>query len=219
MAYTSIEGYDNESNCQSSKEEKWERSTRAAKWIVFSLIIAGILIYAVKLNVEDVLLKMNGNSIVTEFKNGTIFKGVNEDGNAVAVEYKDKTTINIVRTNNYDDNKPYHSTETRQYGKNRITAFTDNNGIIRIVPIMFTMIDPFNAEKVNVYYYGDNEASAKALNSLWFWVVLYGLLILMFFICARIAYRITYPTSHVILEAEAENKALKNKISKSWERK
>jgi len=206
MAYTSIEGYDNESDYHSSKEEKWEKSSRAAKWIVLSIIIICGLIYALKLNVQDIMLKMNGNSIVTEFKNGTTYNGVDENGNSVTIEYKERTIISIVKPNYYDDNKVYYMTDHRNYGKNRITAFTDNNGVIHIVPIMFTMISPLNAEKVTVYYYGDDVGSAKALNSLWFWVVLYMILILLLFRCVMAAYKITYPKSHVKLEVGEDSK-------------
>ncbi|SEW10775.1 hypothetical protein [[Clostridium] fimetarium] len=210
MAYSAFEGYDNKSNGQNSKEEKWEKSAHAAKWILLSLIIACSLIYAVKLNVQDIILKMNGNSIATEFKNGTTFKGVNKDGNAVTVEYKKKTTISIVKRNLADYSKTYNITETNQYGKNRITAFNDNNGIIHIVPIMFSMISPFDIEKVTVYYYGDDVGKAKALNSLWFWVVLYVLLIAMLFICVKAAYRITFPKTHIRLEVDEDKKPHKS---------
>jgi len=204
MAYTSLKGYDNESDCQSSKEEKWETSARAAKWIVLSIIIACGLIYAVKLNVQDIILKLNGNSIVTEFKNGTTFNGVDDEGQPVAVEYKDKTTVKVVKPVYDSNNDVSYQTSTEDYGKNRITAFTDNHGIIHVVPIMFTMLSPLSPEKVTVYYYGDDVGSAKALNSLWFWFILYLLLIPMLILCVKTAYRIKYPKSHVKLNANAD---------------
>ena len=219
MAYTSFEGYDNEGKRQSSKEEKWERSTRAAKWIVLSLIIGCSLIFAVKLCVQDAMLKMNGNSIVTEFKNGTTLNGTNGDGYATTVEYKNKTTVKNVKSHYKDDGQVSVEFNTNEYGKNRITAFIDNNGIIHIVPIMFTMLSPFSVEKVTVYYYGDDVGSAKALNSIWFWVVFYIVLIPLLYLCLRAAYRITYPKSHVRADTEEDHKSLKNKIIELWKRK
>ena len=219
MAYTSFQGFDNESNRQTGKEEKWERSTRAAKWIVLSLIIGGSLIFAVKLCVQDTMLKMNGNSIVTEFKNGTTLNGTNGDGYETTVDYKNKTTVKSVK-NHYNDGQVVSiESNTREYGKNRITAFIDNNGIIHIVPIIFTMLSPFSAEKVTVYYYGDDVGSAKALNSIWFWIVFYIVLIPLLYLCMRAAYRINHPKSHVRLETEVDSKVLKNKFSKLRKRK
>ena len=206
MVYTSFQGYDNESNRQSGKEEKWERSKRAAKWIVLSLIIVGSLIVAVKLCVQDAMLKMNGNSIVTEMKNGTTITGVDEGGYAITVDYKSKITVKSVKSHYNDDGQLSIKYNTKEYRKNHITTFIDNNSIIHIVPIMFIMLSPSNAEKVTVYYYGDDVGSAKALNSLWFWFAFYILLIPILFICARVAYRILHPKSHVILEAKDDNK-------------
>jgi len=219
MAYSSFEGYDNESNRQSGKEEKWERSTRAAKWIVLSLIIGGSLIFAVKLCVQDTMLKMNGNSIVTEFKNGTTLNGTNGDGYETTVDYKNKTTVKFVFPHYNNDGQVSIGLNTQEYGKNCITAFVDDNGIIHIVPIIFTMLSPFNVEKVTVYYYGDDVGSAKALNSIWFWIVFYIVLIPLLYLCMRAAYRITYPKSHVRAEVEEEHKTLKNRIVEIRKRK
>ena len=219
MAYTAFEGYDNQSDYHSSKEEKWERSKRAAKWMVLSLIIGCSLVYSVKLCVQDALLKLNGNSIVTEFKNGTTLSGVSEDGYAVTVEYQKKTTVKLVKSHYSEDNIESIETGSKEYGKNRATAFIDNNGIIRVVPIMFTMLSPFHMDKVTLYYYGDDSKNARAMNTIWFWFVLYILLILMLYLSMRAAYRINHPKSHVRLETEVDSKVLKNKFSELRKRK
>ena len=219
MAYTSIDGYDNESARQSSKEEKWERSARATKWIILSLVIVCSLIFGVKVCVQDTMIKMRGNSIVAEFKKGTTFHGINEDGNAITIMYQNQTKIQILKPIYDSNNQVSFATESRDYGKNSMIAFTDNNGISHIVKIMFTMLSPFQTDKVTVYYYGDDIKSARALNSIWFWAIFYIVLIPLLYMCMRVAYRIIYPKTHISTEVEDNHIALKNKISELWKRK
>lgn len=197
-----LDKIDNKREYRSSKDEKWEKSSQAAIWIVLSIVITCGLIFFIKLNVEEILLKFGGNSIETEFKNGTTLDGVNKDGNQVTVSFKNGPTVSTRKLT--DDSGNYYEI-TKEYRDDGMTAFKDKNNIIHIVPLNFTMLSLRNYQSITVYYYGDDMENAKALNSIWFWVVLYCVLIPLLFLCVFASYRIMNPKSHVSLNVLNEN--------------
>lgn len=186
-------------NYNYEKEEKWEQSKNTAKYAVLSLVIACGLIFALVFSIQDIKLRLLGNAIETEFKTGTTLTGVNEDGNEVKVFY-DKISYVTTTLHGNDSNNVQYNRST--YGKGRVTAFKDKDDVVHIVPLKFSMLSPLKKQAITVYYYGDDLNSARAINAIWFWVVVYIILIPLFILCVRATYRKMYPKSHIKMLAD-----------------
>ena len=80
MSNAGFEGFDYENNYHlSEKEEKNENWAQAKIWVVLGLLMALCLGLTIYMHSKELILKYNGNSVVTEYKNGEKSVTVQDD--------------------------------------------------------------------------------------------------------------------------------------------
>jgi len=80
MSNAGFEGFDYDSNYHlTEKEERNENWAQAKIWVVLGLFMALCLGLTIYMNSKELLLKFNGNSVVTEYKNGDGYANVVDD--------------------------------------------------------------------------------------------------------------------------------------------
>lgn len=183
-------------NNEYSREEKWKLSARVSRYIIAALVLFIILVGGVVFNIRDLKWKSQGKSIVYEYRKGTSITGVDENGNKKVAELGDKIQI-VTHLEDSADGKSYERYYTKEYGKSKLAAYKDDQGILYTAPLHFFNHSLLHYNRINLYYQDNNMADARPLVALWAWIVLYvadGFLLALF---ALAAYRIMYPKSHI----------------------
>jgi len=80
MSNAGFEGFDYENNYHlTEKEEKNENWEQSKIWVVLGVLMLLCLGLTIYMNSKELLLKYNGNSVVTEYKNGAGSVTVQDD--------------------------------------------------------------------------------------------------------------------------------------------
>lgn len=72
----------------------------------------------------------------------------------------------------------------------------DDQGKKYYITVSDTILSPKNG-KITVYYKGNNMGSAKALNALWFWVLMYSIWIPLLLICIHCIIKNVCPSKKI----------------------
>jgi hypothetical protein len=170
------------------KSERKENRSQSALFIMLSVIMLVLLAITVTLNIKDIKLKNSGTAIEVDCKEGNTITG-KYNGRPAEVSY----------LNNYGKMKLTYKSDngTTTTGSEIYNgcAIKDNNENIYLINPSKTMFSTNIKEKITVYY-DNNIKSARTLTSIWFWVGVYCLLILLLTLFLRFTYITLHKTKH-----------------------